>query len=163
MYKDCQAHEKRWRDYCVDKNLDERWLEELNDLATLNLISICEGHCIPHKQSSSKFPHINLKLKDKLLPGFVKDWDTMRPKVLNKVHQFFQKGDTFFNLELRFKLRAGRGRLVYQEELTLKLRCFKARDSENMDTESYLWFEQSVESIKSLDNIFSGWYETKMN
>lgn len=161
MIKDCQAHEKRWRDICVDKNLEEVWLEELNDLEVFNLISICEGHNAQRRNPSSKFPHINLKLKEKLLPGFVKDWETLRPEVLNEVHRLFQKGDTYFNLELRFKLRAGRGRLVYQEEMTLKMRFFQARVSEEMDSETYHWFAQSVESIKDLDQIILNWHQNK--
>jgi hypothetical protein len=159
--KECQAHEKRWRDLCVDKNLAEHWLEILNDLSAFNLISICEGHHSQPKNSPSKFAHINLKLKEELLPGFVKDWETLRPEILNEVHRLFQKGDTYFNLELRFKLRAGRGRLVYQEELTLKMRRFQARNSELMDGESFQWFEQSVESIKALDHIILDWYHDK--
>lgn len=161
MTKDLQAHEKRWRDYYVDKNLEERWLETLNDLDAFNLISICEGHFAQQKSSSRKFPHISLKLKEQLLLGFVKDWDTLRAEVLNEVHQLFQKGDTYFNLELRFKLRAGRGRLVYQEELGLKLRCFQARMSVAMDSGSYQWFDQSIESIKALDQIIWDWHLAK--
>ena len=161
MHKDCQAHEKRWRDFCVDKNLEESWLESLNNLSALNLISICEGHFAGRRNPASKFAHITLKLKEELLPGFVKDWETLRPEVLNEVHRLFQKGDTYFNLELRFKLRAGRGRLVYQEELTLKMRRFHARSSEPMDPECTQWFEGSILSIKALDQIVFAWYHNK--
>jgi len=163
MMKKCQAHEKRWRDFCIDKNLEERWLEELNDLNSFNLISICEGHLAPNKNTLSKYSHINLKLKESLLPGFLKDWETLRPDILNEIHNLFQKGDTYFNLELRFKLRAGRGRLVYQEELTLKMRRFKLRTAEAMDPEIYQWFDQSVASIKALDQIVQEWHHTKMS
>ena len=163
MTKDCQSHEKRWGNLCVDKNLEDRWLEDLNHLSAFNLISICEGHPAPGKNTLSKYTHINLKLKERLLPGFLKDWETLRPEILNEIHHLFQKGDTYFNLELRFKLRAGRGRLVYQEELTLKMRRFKPRTSEEMDSESYQWFEQSVESIKTLDIIVQEWHHTKLN
>ncbi len=163
MIRDCQTHEKRWRNYCVDKNLDEHWLEELNSLKAFNLVSICEGHYSQSKNPSKRFAHITLKLKVSLLPGFVKDWETLRSEVLNEVHNLFEKNDTYFNLELRFKLRAGRGRLVYQEELTLKMRNFGARISEEMDANSYHWFEQSVGAIKTLDQIIKNWYQAKEN
>jgi hypothetical protein len=156
--KECQAHEKRWRDFCVDKNLQETWLEELNNLKTLNLISICEGHYAHKPHSSSKFPHINLKLKEELLSGFLKDWETLRPGIINEVHNLFQKGDTYFNFELRFKIRTGRGRLVYQEEFVLKMRRFQARATDEMDSDCYRWFEQSVESIQALDDIILEWH-----
>jgi len=161
--KNCQAHEKHWRDFCVDKNLEERWLEDLNELNVFQLISICEGHYAQLKNPSGKFPHINLKLKEKLLPGLVKDWETLRPKVLNEFYRLFQKGATYFNLDLCFKLRAGRSRLTYQEELTLKMRGFQARGSVELDPESYQWFEHSVESIKALDKIILDWVPTQGN
>jgi len=158
--KECQAHEKRWRDFCVDKNLAEIWLEELNNLKTLNLISICEGHYDQKSHTSSKFTHINLKLKEVLLPGFLKDWETLRPGVLNEVHNLFQKGDTYFNFELRFKIRTGRGRLVYQEELVIKMRRYQPRISKEMDVECHQWFDQSVASIKALDDIILEWHQS---
>jgi hypothetical protein len=156
---DCRTHEKRWRDFCVDKNLQESWLEDLNDLKALNLISICEGHYIQKSPTSSKFSHINLKLKEALLSGFLKDWETLRPDVLNEVHNLFQKGDTYFNFELRFKIRTGRGRLVYQEELVIKMRRYQPRVSEEMDSECHHWFDQSVASIKALDDIILKWHQ----
>lgn len=158
MIRDCRPHEKRWRDFCVDKNLQEGWLEDLNELKALNLISICEGHYAQKTHPSSKFPHINLKLKEELLPGFLKDWETLRPGVLNEVHNLFQKGDTYFNFELRFKIRTGRGRLVYQEELVVKMRRFQPRESEEIDPECARWFEQSIESIQVLDDIIFKWH-----
>ncbi|HNS56795.1 MAG TPA: hypothetical protein PKO34_07060 [Smithellaceae bacterium] len=41
---ECKSHERPWRDWAVDRNLDNQWLERLNKLETLNLVSICEGH-----------------------------------------------------------------------------------------------------------------------
>jgi len=158
--KECQAHEKRWRDFCVDKNLEEIWLEDLNNLKTLNLISICEGHYGQKSHATSKFTHINLKLKEVLLPGFLKEWETLRPGVLNEVHNLFQKGDTYFNFELRFKIRTGRGRLVYQEELVIKMRRYQPRVAKEMDAECHQWFDQSVASIKALDDIILEWHQS---
>ncbi len=155
----CQEHERLWRDYCVDKNLDNVWLERLNSLKSFNLVSICEGHYKQYKNPSGKYPHINLRLKEQYLPGFAKEWEDLRPAVLNEVHKLFQKGDTYFNLELKHKLRAGIGRLVYQEELTMKMRCYHARVSEDLDLESSVWFENSVERIECLDEIVFNWFE----
>jgi hypothetical protein len=67
-------------------------------------------------------------------------------------------GDTHFNLELKFKLRAGRGKLVYQEELNLRMRCFESRSSEEMGEETSRWFEESVGRIEALDAIVVAWY-----
>jgi hypothetical protein len=159
--KPCQDYERRWRHFCVDKNLKDGWLERLNDLKGFNLVSICEGHYQQRKYPSGKYPHINLKLKEQYLPGFAKGWEQLRPAVLNEVHKLFQKGDTYFNLELKHKLRAGIGRLVYQEDLTVKMRRYQARLTEEMDPESAAWFDQCVGSIECLDEIVVGWFEAK--
>jgi hypothetical protein len=110
--KDCRENEKHWRDHCVDVNLAEVWLERLNHLLAFNLMSICEGHHTQVRGSVGRFPHIYLKLKESYLPGFVKEWDNLRSAFMDEVHKNFQLGDTYFNLEMKTKLRAGRGRLV---------------------------------------------------
>jgi hypothetical protein len=154
----CRDHEKRWRDFCVDKNLEEDWLERLNSLKTFTLIGICEGHHNQRAASDSKFPYIGLRLKDQLLPGIARNWEELRVAVLNEVHKLFQAGDTQFNLELKFKLRAGRGKLIYQEELALRMRSFQVKDSEEMDAETGEWFEQSVKRIEALDSVVLAWH-----
>ena len=158
FHKECRDHEKRWRDLCVDKNLEDDWLDRLNDLKAFTLIGICEGHRDQRVGSAGRFPHLSLRLKEQLLPGIARDWEELRAAVLNEVHKLFQVGDTHFNLELKFKLRAGRGRLVYQEDLTLRMRCFQARGSEEMDSETYEWFEQSVKRIEALDSVVLVWH-----
>jgi hypothetical protein len=160
--KVCLDHERRWRDRCVDKNLKDVWLERLNALKSFNMVSLCEGHVRLFKNPSSKYPHINLKLKDQYLPGFAKEWVDLRPAILNEVHNLFQVGDTYFNLELKHKLRAGIGRLVYQEELTIKMRRYQPRFSEELKPEDAAWFDQCVDRIERLDKIFSDWFENQV-
>lgn len=157
----CQDYERRWRDFCVDKHLEDHWLERLNSLKGFNLVSICEGHSTQKHGTAGKYPHIYLKLKEKYLPSFAKDWGELRPVFLNEVHKLFQKGDTYFNLEFKLKLRAGIGRLIYQEELSLKLRRYQARTSAEMDADDHTWFEQSVESIEAFDHHVIKWAHGK--
>lgn len=158
LRRKCRDHEKRWRDFCVDKNLEEDWLERLNSLKTFTLVGICEGHHNQRTGSDSKFPYIGLRLKDQLLPGIARDWEELRVAVLNEVHKLFQAGDTQFNLELKFKLRAGRGKLIYQEGLALRMRSFQVKDSEEMDAGICEWFEQSVKRIEALDSVVLAWH-----
>jgi hypothetical protein len=154
----CRDHEKRWRDFCVDKNLEEDWLERLNRLKSLNLVGVCEGHFDQRPSSASRFPYIGLRLKERLLPGIARDWEELRLSILNEVNKLFPAGDTNFDLELRFKLRAGRGRLIYQESLAVRMRSVQAAGSESMDTRTREWFEQSVKRIEALDAIIWAWY-----
>ena len=156
--RECRDHERKWRDFCVDRNLEDGWLERLNSLSAFTLIGICEGHGEQRVGSPGRFPHLNLRLKEQLLPGIARNWEELRAALLNEVHRLFQAGETHFNLELKFKLRAGRGKLVYQEELNLRMRCFESRSSEEMGEETRKWFEDAVGSIEALDGIVVDWY-----
>ncbi len=157
--KKCKDYERLWRDRCVDRNLEDDWLERLNNLNALKLIGICEGHHRQRLSSAGRYPHINLRLNEHLLPDVARNWDHLRADILNEVHNLFQAGDTLFNLELKYKLRSGRGRLTYHEDLTLRIRCDQVRGSAEMDPETYDWFGRSVERIEILDRIVAAWHD----
>jgi hypothetical protein len=161
MTKKCKDYEKLWQDRCVDQNLEAAWLERLNNLAALKLIGICEGHYKQRLSSAGRYPHINMRLNEQMLPDVARNWDDLRAEILNEVHNLFQAGDTLFNLELKYKLRSGRGRLTYQEDLTLRIRCDQVRSSVEMDPETYEWFYRSVQRIETLDQIISSWHSTQ--
>ncbi len=73
-------------------------------------------------------------------------------EILSKVNELFQTGDTYVNLELKFKLRLGTGRLDYQENLIVRIHGRQARAPEETIVDTCSWFEQVVERIKNLDN-----------
>jgi len=77
--------------------------------------------------------------------------------MLNEASKLFQSGDTDVRIELKFWLRAGRGRLIYQEDLTVRLRSYRARDAAEMDVETYGWFEQAVDRIEKIDQTVLTW------
>jgi hypothetical protein len=103
----CRGHEREWRGFCVDANLEDEWLARLNDLQAFDLISICEGHCNRQAEPSRTPPHIKLRLKERLLRGVASHWDEHKMAVVGKVNRLFETGDTYVNLELKFKLRGG--------------------------------------------------------
>jgi hypothetical protein len=151
--RECRAHEREWRGFCVDQNLEDDWLERLNGLGAFILISICEGHCDGGSEPSGTPPHIKLRLMDDFLPGIAGHWDEHKMAILNAISRLFQTGDTYVNLELKFKLRSGTGRLNYQENLIVRIHGRRARDSEAMDTRTFDWFSQSVNRIEELDHL----------
>lgn len=147
----CGEHEKEWRGFRVDANLEDGWLECLNDLNAFALISICEGHCDRQAEPSRTPPHIKMRLKEQFLPDIAGHWDEHKMAILNEVNRLFQVGDTYVNLELKFKLRSGTGRLSYQEEMIMRVHGRQARASAEIDAETHAWFEQSVKRIQVLD------------
>jgi hypothetical protein len=151
----CRDHEREWKGFCVDRNLEDDWLERLNRLEALSLISICEGHCDRRTEPSGKSPHIKLRLKEHLLPGLAGHWDDQKMTVVSEVNRLFQTGDTYVNLELKFKLRSGTGRLNYQEDLIVRVHSRQARPSEEMDAETCDWLQHSVSRIEELDDLLA--------
>jgi len=156
--KTCKDHERPWRDFCVDKNLQDDWLERLNDLETLNLVGICEGHPGRAPGTPGRFPQINLRLKEAVLPGIAEHWQDLRSAMLNEVSRLFLMGDTDVRIELKFWLRAGRGKLIYQEDLTVRLRSYQPRESTEMDAEIHGWFERAIDRIARIDQAVLTWH-----
>jgi hypothetical protein len=147
----CRDYEREWEGFCVDRNLEDDWLVRLNGLETLTLISICEGHCDRRAERSRTPPHIKLRLREHLLPGIARHWDEQKMAIVSEVNRLFQTGDTYVNMELKFKLRSGTGRLVYREDLVVRISSRQARTSEEMDARTYDWFQRSVTAIEELD------------
>jgi hypothetical protein len=156
--KTCKDTERLWRDFCVDKNLQDGWLERLNGLETLNLVGICEGHPDRPPGAAGRFPQINLRLKEAVLPGIADHWRDLRSAMLNEASKLFLLGDTDVRIELRFWLRAGRGKLIYQEDLTMRLRSYQARNTLEMDAETQRWFERAVDRIARIDQTVLTWH-----
>lgn len=151
LKRKCREHERPWRDFCVDANLQDSWLERLNGLRVFDLINICEGHPQRSKRAASRYAHIYLKLKKEFLQDVIPAWGDLRPLFIQEVDRLFQEGDTYINFEVKFKLRSGPGRLVYQEELMLKLRAFHLSSNSGLDPNLRAWFDHSVERIETLD------------
>jgi hypothetical protein len=149
----CRDHEREWRGFCVDNNLENDWLERLNELVTFDLISICEGHCSRPTEPSRTPPHVKLRLKENHLPGIASRWDNHKMAILSAVNRLFQTGETYVNLELKFKLRSGTGRLNYQEEMIIRIHGRRERDSEDMDEATRAWFQQCIERVEELDRL----------
>jgi hypothetical protein len=148
----CRDYEREWNGFCVDRNLEDDWLERLNGLEAFILISICEGHCDRQTEPSRTPPHVKLRLRESLLPCIASRWDEHKMAILSEVNRLFQTGDTYVNLELKLKLRSGTGRLNYQEDLLVRVHSRRARISEELDAETRDWFQQSVSRIEELDS-----------
>lgn len=161
--RECREHEKQWREFCVDKNLEDDWLERLNHLKTFALVGICEGHCDRQPGSPGRYPYIALRLRESLLPGIAKGWGELRTAMLSEVSRLFQAADTDINLELKFRLRAGRGKLIYREALTFRMRSYEVRSAEELDAQVRSWFERSIERIERLDVVVIEWLENSLS
>lgn len=150
-----KAYEREWRDYYVDKNIEDDWLERLNSLAAFDLISICEGHCNRQPEPLGTPPHVKLRVKESYLPGIGGRWDRHKMVIISTASDLFQTGNTYLNVEMGFRLKSGTGRLNYQEALVVRVHRGNTKPSSEMDEETRQWFEQSVGQIEELDRVFA--------
>ena len=153
----CKDFERPWRDLCVDRNLQDDWLERLNNLRSFRVISICEGHYHPDSPggSAKRFPHIKLRLKDQFLPDIPGQWDQLRPIISNELHRLFYCVDTYLDVELKYRFKWAGVRFAYQEDLTVRISGRRRRESPQMDDATLEWFERSVDRVEQLDSAIS--------
>lgn len=149
----CDEYQRSWQGHCVDINLEDDWLERLNNLRVLELINICEGHPKRVSSTATRHAHIYLKLKETYLRTLVRDWETIRPTLLSEVHRLFQDGSTHLNFNLNFKVRTGKGRFVYQEGLRLKIRADKPTNGPGLDPSTRDWFDSCISCTETFDQI----------
>lgn len=149
----CDDHERQWRSYFVDKNLDSAWLASLNDLAAFNLISICESHPSETRTRFRCNPHINLRLATELAKPLAKKWEQASPSIQTLLENEFSPADTTVTAELRRKIHKGQ-RARTADELVVRITGQLTADAESRNRVVRGWFERCVASVSNLDRFF---------
>ncbi|MDM7921797.1 MAG: hypothetical protein QUS14_05805 [Pyrinomonadaceae bacterium] len=148
----CLPHERRWRNYCVDRNLKDEWLERLNALKTFDLISICEGHGSGTDEESRRLPHFNLRLKERLAEQLHTVWSSVRSGIGNAVERCF----TSQHVEAKFEYRGGFVKdadgVSPQEIAILKLSSFVRILDFDASFYGAGWFDENVAAAEDFDN-----------
>lgn len=149
----CREHARQWRDQCVDKNLEDSWLEALNNLATFELISICEGHRDSRKPRG-RWPHINLRLKEQYIPLLLAGFDCAASQMQQELMKHW--GDETTTVEARFeiKMNASRSRQEIQRDFCLRIESRRPRTEQSMDEATGEWFTSTVRRIQAWDAFF---------
>ncbi len=145
-----RPHERQWHDYCVDKNLEDQWLEALNALHAFKLISICEGH-IHYKGRSTRSPHINLRMKKRFLRIFVKKFDAFSVDLYRMFVTIFNDDSTYADIEYKIRFKSSHTGKTITRDVAVHIRSRNMRTSEEMDKETRRWFSNIVKKIQSFD------------
>ncbi len=148
---ECRPFERRWRNYCVDRNLEDDWLERLNRLRVFDLISICEGHEDEPVAVHRRLPHFNLRLKDTRAEMFAARWSETRTAIGEAIDGCFFNKFTSIHFEFRSGFVKERERTHPQDIVLLKL---AARvDVLDFDRAYYgrEWFEENVAASEAFD------------
>lgn len=152
-----RAHERQWRDRNVDKNLEDAWLEALNSMESLTLISICEGHLTARPRTGRRYPHINLRLKQERLSHVVTNWNSVQAAIeacFSKHTDELQ--DVSADTELKRRSRVARnGEIVREDDFVVHLRSRVPRTTEDVEESMISWFERMVQFAQTLDRVIA--------
>jgi len=154
MSRSCRDHEKSWNKRCVDKNLKEEWLQRLNSLNTLDLISVCEGH--PEREGCTK-PHLKFKLRAELTPVAMQRF--AEHSINLEMFSRFNHKDTESKCELKRTFRTARKGFNYREDIMVRITCRCPRTSEKIDEKTINWFERNVVRVEELDGFIVGLFK----
>ncbi len=146
-------YQRVWKGFHVDRNLQDDWLESLNSLKTLRLISICEGHAYNHNRALFRSrPHINLRLKAAYLPLLPNEFDAISYDLQDKLIQLFGSHNTSATCEYRISLNSSSARQIIRRDLVVRIVAPIIRTSDEIDQEITGWFEKIIPAIQQLDD-----------
>jgi hypothetical protein len=148
----CREHTRRWRDHCVDKNLEDSWLEALNNLGTFKLINICEGHYGSRRTSDR--PHIILRLKERYIPLLLTEFDCAASQMQEELMKLWGEEATRVEARFEIKMNASRSRQEIQRDFCLRIESCPPRTEQVMDEATGTWFTSTIRRIQAWDAFF---------
>jgi hypothetical protein len=145
----CGRHERIWRGRCVDRNLEDEWLERLNGLHRFELVSICEGHADRRVDDA---PTITLRLRPEAAASLLDAWTALRRVFRRRLAETFAGLPGSARFEIRETLFADAPENSSRRiTATLFLGSAKKRTTRAMDRATERWFEDAIERCRALD------------
>lgn len=157
----CRDYERPWRGRCVDRNLKDEWLDQLNALSTCSLTSICEGHVHGSGERLAAVPLIKLRLKPELVPAATREWPALSQELTSLLPTLFDLAETRVEAALRLEVRASDAAVRERQELVIKIHSVRVRETEELDGETAAWFETSVAACVAIDEFLKGRFDSQ--
>jgi len=143
-----EIYQRAWRNYYVDANLMDEWLERLNSLELFKLVSICEGHCgEEHPYDAS--PHINLRIGPELCIQAMQSWAEFK-RILGDIVDDLPGNDTYVNASIALDHSLPDSSCT-SEVFRVSFECGQRRDTETMTAWFQSWFVNAIAAIELLD------------
>jgi len=151
---ECKPYQRRWRDWAVDRNLEDIWLARLNALETLDLVSICEGHTDAKPTSVKRRPSVILIVKESYLKPLTERWYEIKAALADELERIWPESDTSIELEIQHMLTRKDGQRSDEQEIIL--RCFSSRKRDSAQFSEWVgpWFQNTVCRIEEYDRSF---------
>jgi hypothetical protein len=152
--EECKPYQRRWRDWAVDRNLEDIWLTRLNDLETLDLVSICEGHTDAKPTSVKRRPSVILIVKASYLKPLTGHWYEIKAALADEIERIWSESDADIELGIQHMLARKDGQREDAQEIIL--RCFSRRKRDSAPFSEWVgpWFQNAVCAIEEHDRSF---------
>ena len=145
----CPEHQRVWRDQCVDKNLKDEWLEQLNSLKALNLISICEGH---PNHPRHYYPRMNLRIKNNLIVHVANEWQKLKPAFSVALDKCFPDEDTNPSIELVRRIqRKDKDSQIPDDDIIVYIHSRNLRNNDWQRELANNWFGRTIKAVEAFD------------
>lgn len=148
---DCRPYERPWRDWAVDRNLDDQWLERLNNLEALDLICICEGHLDVMPTSVKRKPRINLRPKVTYRRPMTERWYDLKKPLADEIEKIWPGGSTIVEFEIQHRLVKNNDGLEDIEDIIIRITSERKKDMMIFPEWIGHWFRQTLSRIETFD------------
>ena len=151
MATECKSYERPWLDWAVDRNLDDQWLERLNNLETLNLVSICEGHLDVKPTSIKRRPYIVLSPKNDFMMPLTVRWYELKEALAVEIERIWPGENTSVEFEIQHRLLKDEDGLADIEGIVIRITSVRKRDMMIISVWIQKWFRQTISKIETFD------------
>lgn len=147
----CKNYERLWNGRCVDKNLHDAWLEELNGLKMLELISICEGHSEIPANKPRAYAHISLRVNTEATRRLTRQWSHLKQEIMQAVDSIFSTEKFRIKFTYNVSIRKGFLPLRSSTRVVLRIQSKEPRLINELNSEAFKWFEKVISQAKNFD------------
>ncbi len=154
LRRPCREHEREWQGRCVDRNLEDQWLERLNSLKAFDLVSICEGH-VDRRNRINSAPHVNFRLKSEFFNSLITEWREWHDLLDRTAAECFDAASTHFEFELILGTRSTRNGLQRRQVFFVKLRSRTPRSTIDAEESLFDWYENVIPAVTRFDEFMS--------
>ena len=149
---ECKPYERPWRDWAVDRNIDDYWLERLNDLETLSLASVCEGHLDVQPNSVKRRPTIILRPKKAYMVPLTVGWYDLKAVLAAEIERIWPDDETIIEFEIQHRLVKNGDHPADIEDIIIRITSERRRDVVLLPEWIVLWFRLSLIRIRAFDH-----------
>lgn len=158
--------QRQWKNFMVDQDLKDEWLEAVNKIPYIHVISICSGHPVGNaKAGGDKYPGFNVKkmLHQNIRPASEVLRRTMKPIALKlskipnvKVEfQIWAKGTVIYNSEQNKYGQKGYKDLMTELSEIIWTIDSKIPNTGHNDQELNDWWEATIPAVHQIFSTIS--------